>query len=71
MADDADKQAKAAGFKNAAEMNAFYANRKRMRERGGSAPGTTGKGQPVSKQKRDSSLLGRIFKPVNDALEGN
>ncbi len=66
-----DKEAKAAGFGSAAEMKAFYENRRRMRERGGSAPGTTGKGQPVSKQKRDSSLLGRIFKPVNDALEGN
>lgn len=42
-----------------------------MNARGGSAPGTTGKGQPVSKEKRDSSLLGRIFKPVNDALERN
>lgn len=69
MADDLDKQARSMGYKNAAEMKAFYENRRRMRERGGSAPGTQGKGQPPSKEKRDSSLLGRIFKPVNDALE--
>lgn len=71
MADDMEKQARAAGFKNAAEMRAFYLNRQRMNKRGGDAPGTQGKGQPVSKEKRDSSLLGRIFKPVNDALERN
>lgn len=66
-----DKEARAAGFKSAAEMQAFYANRARMNKRGGSAPGTQGKGQPPSKEKRDGSLLGRIFKPVNDALSGN
>lgn len=64
-----DKDARAAGFKSAAEMEAFYANRARMRQRGGSAPGTKGKSAPYDSN-QDKSLLGRIFKPVNDALSG-
>lgn len=65
MADDMEKQARAAGFKNAAEMRAFYLNRQRMNKRGGSPMGEKGKTTP---EQRDGSLLGRIFKPVNDAL---
>lgn len=60
-----DKEARAAGFKSAAEMQAFYANRARMRKRGGDKPGV--KTTPRAEDE-DRSLLGRIFRPVNEAL---
>lgn len=57
-----DKEAKAAGFKSAAEMQAFYANRARMRR--GNKAGTQGKPAPAPQQRKPAgrSLL--------DALNG-
>jgi len=47
-----DKEAQKAGFKSAAEMKAFHANRARMRKRGGDAAGTTGMGAQTEREKR-------------------
>lgn len=61
-----DKEAKAAGFKSAAEMQAFYANRARMRKRGGSAPGTRGMGAQTEAEKRKKPAGRSLL----DALNG-
>lgn len=67
MADDMNKQARAAGYKDAAEMQAFLANRRRMRERGGSAPGTKGTmGSQTEEEKR--LQMGKKKKPSGGGL---
>lgn len=67
-----DKEARAAGFKSAAEMQAFYANRARMKRGNASGKKVGRANTPEQRQSgEDRSLLGRIFKPVNDALSGN
>lgn len=63
-----DRDAQAQGFKSAAEMDAFYANRARMRKRGGSAPGT--KGTPTQKEAAPKKPSGNPLTRLLDAMNG-
>lgn len=66
-----DKEAKAAGFKSGADMTAFYANRERMRKRGGSKITTSKPPSAPAPKPRGGGMLGRVLGTAADAMRGD